>query len=101
LCAFLIAPDGVPLITRQLLHSACFGAAFVWLLADWPWQAVPTFVVVSLMLAGQWAVASLGDGLVCNYANDRREQARKTPSNRIGGLSQMFGMHSQVAPNVP
>jgi hypothetical protein len=57
LCAFLNAPDG---LTRQLLHSACFGAAFVWLLADWPREAVSTFVVVLLVLAGHWAVVLLG-----------------------------------------
>ena len=55
------------LLTRQLLHSACFGAVFVWLLAGRFREAVPSlsFVVVSsLLLAGHWAVASLGDGLV-------------------------------------
>ena len=61
---FLNAPGGLPLIARQLLHNACFGAASVWLLADCPWQAVPAFVIVSLLLAGHWAVASSGDELV-------------------------------------
>jgi hypothetical protein len=51
------APHGLPPVTRQLLHSASFGAV-VWLLADRPWQAVSwlTFVFVSLVLAGHWAV---------------------------------------------
>jgi hypothetical protein len=39
LYAFLNSPDRLPLIARQLLHSAGFGAASVWLLADWPRQA--------------------------------------------------------------
>jgi hypothetical protein len=62
----LDAPDGLPLVTRQLLHRASYGAIFIWLLADWPRQAVPSlnFVVVSLALTGHWAVASLDDGLV-------------------------------------
>jgi hypothetical protein len=86
LCAFLNAPHGLPLVTRQLLHSASFGTVFVWLLADWPWQAVPwlIFAIVSLVLAGHLAVVSLGDGLVCTYADTDREQARNTPSDRIG-----------------
>jgi hypothetical protein len=55
---FLNAPHGLRLVNRQLLHSASFGAVFVWLLAIWPRQAVPdlTFVVVSLVLAFHLAV---------------------------------------------
>jgi hypothetical protein len=67
LCAFLDAPNGLPLISRQLQHSACFGAAFVWLLADWPRQALPSLrsvAVSSLVLAGHCAVVSLSDGFV-------------------------------------
>ena len=77
---------GLPLVTRQLLHRACFGDVFVRLLADRLRQAVPslTCVVVSPVLAGHQAVVSLGDGLVdwrrrSTYAATAREQARNTP----------------------
>lgn len=61
-----LCSHGLPVVTRQLLHSASFGDAHVYLLVDWPWQAVRSlaFVVVSLALADHWAVVSLGDGLV-------------------------------------
>ena len=77
------APHGLPLVTHQPLHSASFGAVVwstphVWLLTGWPWVAVPllTFVVVLLVLAGHWAHLS---------QTTDREQARNTPSDRIGG----------------
>ena len=37
--------DGLPLVTHQLLHGACFGAVSWFnahgLVSDWPWEAVP------------------------------------------------------------
>ena len=90
LCAFLNALDGFPLIIPP--PNCCiahFGAVFVRLLADWPRQAVPTFVVVSLVLAGHRAVASLGDGLVypLTYANDSlRTSLQNIPPDRIWQL---------------
>ena len=74
---------------------------YVELLSGWPWVAVPslTVVVVLLVLAGHWAVVSLGDGDRPADADTAlgprerhtytqttdREQAHNTPSIAFGG----------------
>ena len=75
----LNAPNGLPLVTHQPLHSASLRAVVLSIhpqcyptvgccLAGLGWLAVVpslAIAVVSLVLAGHWAGGSLGDALVC------------------------------------